>query len=158
MAKKAGTRAAASVSVKAGASPSRGAERFRGTRAAHEDETGEDYVEAIAELIDERGEARGRDLSAMMGVSHVTVSRIIARLARKGLVSTEPYRPIELTSSGRELAARVKRRHEIVLAFLRAIGVGADQAEIDAEGIEHHVSEATIRAMERVLRERGKGR
>ncbi len=162
MARKTGTaKSAAGARVGAGAgggasSSSRGAERFRGTRAAHEDETGEDYVEAIAELIEERGEARVRDLSAMMGVSHVTVSRIISRLARKGLVSTEPYRPIELTASGRDLAARVKRRHEIVLAFLRAIGVGAEQAEIDAEGIEHHVSEATIRAMERVLRERAK--
>jgi DtxR family manganese transport transcriptional regulator len=138
------------------APPASLAERFRGTRAAHEDETGEDYVEAVAQLIDERGEARVRDLSAMMGVSHVTVSRIIARLVKKGLLTTEPYRPIELTQSGRDLAAHARRRHEVVLAFLRAIGVGAEQAEIDAEGIEHHVSEATIRAMERVVRERGK--
>ena len=132
------------------------AARFRGTRAAHEVETGEDYVEAIAQLIETRGEARVRDLSAMMGVSHVTVSRIITRLAKQGLVATEPYRPIELTPRGRELAAHAQRRHEVVLAFLRAIGVSAEQAEIDAEGIEHHVSEATIKAMERLVREKQK--
>ncbi|MBX3364833.1 MAG: manganese-binding transcriptional regulator MntR [Phycisphaeraceae bacterium] len=126
------------------------AQRFRTTRAAHADETAEDYVEAIAELIDGRGEARVRDLAAMMGVSHVTVTRIVTRLVKSGLIQTAPYRPITLTTAGRKLADESRRRHEIVLAFLRAIGVPAPQAEIDAEGIEHHVSQATIRAMKRL--------
>jgi len=130
------------------------AARFSGTRAAHEDETGEDYVEAIAQLAEERGEARVRDLAVMMGVSHVTVSRIVARLKRKGLVSTRPYRPITLTPSGLLLAQRARERHEVVLRFLRVIGVAPAQAEIDAEGIEHHVSEQTITAMRRLTAER----
>lgn len=65
------------------------AERFERTRAAHRDETGEDYVEAIAGLIAEHGEARNRDLARMMGVSHVTVSRIMRRLHDEGLVVFE---------------------------------------------------------------------
>jgi DtxR family transcriptional regulator, manganese transport regulator len=123
--------------------------RFRGTRAAHRDETAEDYVEAVEQLIAESGEARVRDLAAMMGVSHVTVSRIVSRLCRKRLLKTSPHQPIALTPSGRRLAARSRRRHDTVLAFLQRLGVPPDQAEIDAEGIEHHVSDATIRAMER---------
>lgn len=126
--------------------------RFRGTRAAHKDETAEDYVEAVAQLVEQRGEARVRDLAAMMGVSHVTVTRIVARLAREGLVSTTPYRPIELTPQGRRLANRARRRHQDVLAFLLALGVPPRQAAIDAEGIEHHVSDATIRAMRAMVR------
>lgn len=126
------------------------AQRFRTTRAAHADETAEDYVEAVAELIDTRGEARVRDLATMMGVSHVTVTRIVTRLVKAGLVETAPYKPITLTDAGRKLASEARKRHEIVLAFLRAIGVPAAQAEIDAEGIEHHVSQATIRAMQRL--------
>lgn len=129
------------------------AERFRGTRAAHADETAEDYVEAIAQLIDERGEARVRDLAKMMGVSHVTVTRIVARLKGRDLVDTEPYKPISLTRSGRRLADAARRRHEVVLAFLRAIGVPRRQAEIDTEGIEHHVSDQTIRAMRRMTQQ-----
>jgi DtxR family transcriptional regulator, manganese transport regulator len=121
--------------------------RFRSTRAAHRDETAEDYVEAIMQLMETRGEARVRDLSKMMGVSHVTVTRIVARLAREGLVESQPYRPVGLTPAGRRLADRIRERHQVVLGFLRALGVPARQAEIDAEGIEHHVSEATIRAM-----------
>jgi len=123
--------------------------RFRRTRAAHRDETAEDYVEAIMQIQADRGEARVRDLSKLMGVSHVTVTRIVARLAREKLVITKPYKPIELTTAGRKLAGHIRRRHEVVLAFLVSLGVPADQAEIDAEGIEHHVSEATIRAMQR---------
>lgn len=125
-------------------------ERFRGTRAAHRDETAEDYVEAVEQLIRERGEARVKDLASLMGVSHVTVSRIVGRLQREGLVETSPYQPIALTSAGRRLARRSRERHEVVLAFLRTIGVPARQAEIDTEGIEHHVSDATIRAMKRL--------
>lgn len=132
-----------------------GADRFTTTRAAHRDETAEDYVEAIADLIDESGEARVRDLARIMGVSHVTVSRIVTRLQGEGYVSTKPYYPIELTRKGRSLAARAKKRHEVVLKFLLAIGVPKKQAQIDAEGIEHHVSSATIKAMERVV---GEGR
>ena len=121
--------------------------RFRSTRAAHRDETAEDYVEAVMQIGAERGEARVTDLARLMGVTHVTVTRIIARLAREGLVEDRPYKPILLTAKGRRLAARIQARHETVLGFLLAIGVPSKQAEIDAEGIEHHVSDATVRVM-----------
>ncbi len=126
------------------------AEAFRRTRADHRDETAEDYVEAIAQLIEERGECRNKDLSQMFGVSHVTVVRIVRRLREEGLVEAEAYRPLSLTRQGRAMARAARQRHEVVLAFLRAVGVGRRQAEIDAEGIEHHVSDQTIRALRRV--------
>jgi DtxR family transcriptional regulator, manganese transport regulator len=131
--------------------------RFRRTRAAHRDETAEDYVEAIHQICSQKGEARVRDLAQYMGVSHVTVTRIITRLAKAGLVETEPYRPIELTAAGRRLAVRIGERHETVLAFLRSLGVPVKQAEIDAEGIEHHVSDATIRAMRHAMQKASEG-
>jgi len=131
-------------------------DRFARTRAAHRDETAEDYVEAIEDVIKAQGQARVRDLTRMMGVSHVTVSRIVSRLQAEGLVKTAPYRPIELTDKGRKLAQRARRRHRTVMAFLEAIGVPRAQAAIDAEGIEHHVSDATIRAMRRLLKQRGR--
>ncbi len=126
------------------------ADRFRTTRKAHHDETAEDYVEAVDQIIARDGEARVRDLARMMGVSHVTVSRIISRLQGQGLVDTRPRAPNTLTPAGRALARRARQRHEVVLRFLRAIGVPEREAQIDAEGIEHHASEATIRAMKRL--------
>lgn len=125
-------------------------DRFRSTRAAHRDETAEDYVEAIAQLIADRGEARVKHLAEIMGVSHVTVTRTVARLQRAGLVTTERARPILLTEAGVLMAAESEKRHRIVLGFLLAAGVESRQAEIDAEGIEHHVSAATLAALARL--------
>jgi DtxR family manganese transport transcriptional regulator len=127
-------------------------ERFVTTRQAHRDETAEDYVEAIDQLITLRGEARVGELGKVMGVSHVTVTRIIARLQREGLVETEPRKPITLTASGKSMAEESRARHELVLGFLIAAGVDPRQAQIDAEGIEHHVSDETLEALRRLTR------
>ncbi|MBL9001264.1 MAG: manganese-binding transcriptional regulator MntR [Phycisphaerae bacterium] len=121
----------------------------RRVRADHAAETAQDYAEAIADLIDQRGEARVTDIALALGVSHVTVVRTIGRLRRDGLVTALPYRSVFLTKDGRAIAEEARRRHRIVLAFLRALGVSAATADTDAEGIEHHVSDETLRAMER---------
>ena len=75
------------------------AHSFRRTRDDHSMETAADYVELIEELIAETGEARGVDLAARLGVSHVTVSKTVKRLAREGLVVARPYRGIFLTKT-----------------------------------------------------------
>ncbi len=129
------------------------------TRLAHALEIAEDYVEAIADLITQEGEARVVDLARRLGVSHVTVVRTIGRLSRQGLVVTKPYRSIFLTPEGESLAESARRRHRIVVDALGALGVDRETAEADAEGIEHHVSDATLAALEAfVRRERARPR
>lgn len=128
---------------------------FERVRTAHQSETAEDYVEMIAELIGEHGEARVVELAERFGVSHATVNKVVARLQREGLVTSRPYRAIFLTDLGRDLADRVKRRHLVVVRFLIAIGVSPETASIDAEGLEHHVSDETVAAFERIIAERG---
>lgn len=125
--------------------------RFQRTREDHSRELAEDYVEMIDALIREKGEARAVDIAVRLGVSHVTVAKTIQRLQREGLVTAERYRSIFLTVAGSRLAVASQERHELVLAFLRSIGVGEDIADVDAEGIEHHVSEETLAAMRRHL-------
>ena len=127
------------------------AERFRRVREDHSRETAEDYVELIQALTDEHGEARAVDLATRLGVSQVTVTKTIQRLMRDGLVTTQPYRAVFLTEEGQRMAHESRRRHEIVVGFLLALGVGEVTAETDAEGIEHHVSEETLAAMERFV-------
>lgn len=115
------------------------------TRDDHSTEIAEDYVEAIAEIIDSGRPCRVTDLARRFGVSHVTVTRTVGRLEKEeGLVTTTPRRPIELTAKGRRLARRCRERHEIVYRFLLAIGVRERAAAIDSEGIEHHVSRETL--------------
>lgn len=127
------------------------ANRFQRTREDHSRERAEDYVELIDALIRESGEARAVDLAQRLGVSHVTVSKAVQRLQREGLVTAQRYRSIFLTEKGAELAAASQARHELVLDFLRAIGVSEEVANVDAEGIEHHVSNETLEAMRRFL-------
>jgi DtxR family manganese transport transcriptional regulator len=116
------------------------------TREEHSHETAQDYVELIAALIAETGEARAIDLAHRLGVTHVTVGRTIQRLARDGYVTAQPYRSIFLTDTGRKLAEESRRRHEIVFAFLKSLGIPEAVAQSDAEGIEHHVSPETLAA------------
>ncbi|HWB20136.1 MAG TPA: manganese-binding transcriptional regulator MntR [Phycisphaerales bacterium] len=120
---------------------------YRKVRNDHSTETAEDYVEAVSDIVHRKGLCRVKDLADHMGVSHVTVTRIVSRLQERGLIETEPYKPIRLTSEGAMLAARSRTRHETVLAFLRAIGVPEDDARRDTEGIEHHVGQATLARM-----------
>lgn len=128
---------------------------FAKVRADHSTETAEDYVEGISDIIHRQGECRVKDLAANMGVSHVTVVRTIGRLANEGLVISEPYRPVRLTAAGEQLAAQSRKRHEIVLSFLLALGVRSVEAARDAEGMEHHVSPNTLERMKAFVAERG---
>ena len=127
------------------------AEIFRRSRRDRASETAQDYVEAIADLAATVGEARVVDLARRLGVTHVTVNRTLARLQQAGYVNTKPYRAIFLTNAGHRLAGECKRRHETVVAFLRSLGVPEKAAEMDAEGIEHHVSPETLAVFERRL-------
>ena len=127
------------------------AESLRRTRRDRALEVAEDYVEAIADLIRTTGEARAVDLAIRLGVTHVTVIRTVARLKRDGYVNKQPYRAILLTKQGSKLAEDSRACHETVVAFLRHIGVPVRIAEMDAEGMEHHVSPATLAAFRRIL-------
>ena len=127
-------------------------EAFSKTRNHHANETAEDYVEAVFDVLESKNECRVQDLAKHFDVSHVTVSRTVSRLVSLDLLRTAPYQPITLTKAGRQLAKKMKKRHELIVQFLLALGVDQKTAEIDSEGIEHHVSEKTLVAMRRFLR------
>jgi DtxR family manganese transport transcriptional regulator len=127
------------------------ARQHKRTRRQNALEVTEDYVEAVADLIAERGEAKVTDLARQFGVAHVTVIRTIQRLQEQKLVKKEPYKSIRLTRTGAAMADKSRKRHQLVLDFLRALGVSEERSQADAEGIEHHVSEETLAAMQRFI-------
>ncbi len=131
--------------------PTHQAHGFERVRAQHQREVAEDYVELIADLIDVTGEARAVDLAARLGVTNATVNTTLNRLSREGLVSRARYRSIFLTDAGRALAEHCRARHTLVRDFLLRLGVDADTAETDAEGIEHHISARTLAALRRFM-------
>lgn len=133
------------------------AARFARQREADRTATAEDYVELIADLLREDGEARAVDLARRMGVSQATVTATVGRLQRDGLVETKPYRGLFLTEDGQRLATAAKARHDLVVRFLLALGLDHETAEADAEGVEHHVSETALQAFARFLADREGG-
>lgn len=134
------------------------AKAFERVREAHQTETAEDYVEMIADLIEIQGEARVIDLAKYFGIAHATVSKIITRLNKEGYVVNRPYRSLFLTEKGKALAESCKKRHEIVYNFLRALNIKSEIAHLDAEGIEHHVSDETLKAFTRLTEQLSKGK
>jgi len=125
-------------------------------REAHKTEAIEDYVELIDDLIRAHGEARLVDVASRMGVTQPTASKTLARLQRDGFINSEPYRSIFLTPLGKDLADQSRTRHEVVFNFLLSIGVGKEAAKRDSEGMEHHVSEETLKAFKKIIRQHKK--
>ena len=130
------------------------ARRFGRARSARSAAMLEDYTELIADLIAANGEARTVDIARRLGVAHPTATKTIARLKREGLATARPYRGVFLTEAGQAMAARVRQRHRLVVDLLLAVGAPREAAEADAEGIEHYVSDATLRAFGEFLRRR----
>jgi DtxR family transcriptional regulator, manganese transport regulator len=131
------------------------ADRFGKARMAQSTALFEDYVELIADLLAVYGEARTTEIAKRLGVTHPTAVKGVARLKREGLATSRPYRGIFLTEEGRKLADRSRARHRLVVKLLLAVGVPAEAAEADAEGMEHHASDATLRAFAGFLVDRG---
>jgi DtxR family transcriptional regulator, manganese transport regulator len=127
------------------------AQHFIKTRLQHEGELAEDYTELIYDLIQERGNARVTELAKRLGVSHVTAIRTVRRLEKAGLVIAKKHSPIKLTKIGLSMAVKAKKKHQMLVEFLLALGVPLRVAESDSEGIEHHISAATLSAIKRWL-------
>ncbi|WOO42230.1 iron dependent repressor, metal binding and dimerization domain protein [Rubellicoccus peritrichatus] len=121
-------------------------------RRQHSDELAEDYVEAIYELQRQGQLARVMNLQEIFGVSHVSVIRALKRFEGRGLLTRSRTKGIQLTTAGRKMAKNAAERHALVVNFLLKLGVSGSQAQIDAEGIEHHISKETIEAMRKFIR------
>lgn len=124
---------------------------FEQVRQAHKQELIEDYVELIADLIEETGQAKQVNIAECLGVAQPTVAKMLKRLQLLGYVSLRPYQGAQLTQDGQALAENSRKRHQLVEEFLLALGIDEEHARRDAEGIEHHVSPATLRAFQRFL-------
>jgi Mn-dependent DtxR family transcriptional regulator len=110
----------------------------------------DDYLEQILHLIEEKGYARPVDVSKRLGISQASVTNMLQRLDAEGLVKHEKYRGTALTEEGRRIAQAIIDRHELLTAFLRLFEIDEETIYRDVEGMEHHVSRATLNALRAV--------
>ena len=121
--------------------------QYSNIRNQNKNEILEDYVEAIQEISEIKGDVKNADLAIHFGVSQATINKNLKRLISSKLATSEPYRSIFLTDKGKQLATISKEKHNIVYQFLIKLGVSKKVAQYDSEGIEHHVSEETLKLM-----------
>ena len=107
----------------------------------------EDYLERIHELIEEKGYARSVDIARALEISQSSVTSMVQKLAKEGLLNYEKYRGLTLTEKGLSVARSIQERHQILKRFLSQLGVPAAIQERDIEGIEHHLSDETVKAL-----------
>ena len=118
-----------------------------GTRAQ------EDYLEQIYMLIDEKGYARVVDVARNLGIAQASVTNMIQRLDADGLVIYEKYRGVVLSDAGTKIAKAIIRRHESLATFLRLFELDEGTIYEDVEGMEHHISPATLTAFQALTAE-----
>src|ERR1700757_1452152 len=108
----------------------------------------EDYLERILELINTKGYARVVDIAHSLKISQASVTNMVQRLDAEGLLNYEKYRGLILTTAGEALARNITRRHQLLTDFLKLLGLDDEVIYHDVEGMEHHISPPTVRAIE----------
>lgn len=108
----------------------------------------EDYLERIFDLIDTKGYARVVDIAKALKISQASVTNMVQRLDAEGLLHYEKYRGLVLTAAGEKLARNITHRHQLLTDFFKLLGIDAEVIYHDVEGMEHHISPPTLRALE----------
>jgi Mn-dependent DtxR family transcriptional regulator len=115
--------------------------------------TVEDYLERILELINSKGYARVVDIAAALEISQASVTNMVQRLDAERLLKYEKYRGLVLTEAGEKLARSIAHRHRLLTEFLKLLGLDDRVICHDVEGMEHHISVPTLRAIEALTRQ-----
>ena len=135
-------------------------------RARHEATTSkrlspilENDLGVIAELCEETGSTRTKEVARAVGVAPPSVTEILKRLVRRRMIEHQRYQQVQLTQEGLVAAMAVKARHEALVGFLvEVLAVSEKVAERDACRIEHVISPQTLdhikKAVEAVMRKR----
>src|SRR5882757_10159529 len=108
----------------------------------------EDYLEQILDLINTKGYARVADIAQGLKISQASVTNMVQRLDAEGLLKYEKFRGLVLTTAGEALALNITRRHQLLTDFLKLLGLDDEVIYHDVEGMEHHISPPTLRAIE----------
>jgi len=112
----------------------------------------QDYLKVLLELSESGCPVLSIDIAQALGFSRASVCRAMNVLKADGYITKEKYGPVTLTAYGREAALSVRKRHDLLMAFLVGVlGVENAAAEADACRMEHAVSKESAQKLERFL-------
>ena len=105
-------------------------------------ESAQDYLKAIWKLQAAHGEATTSALAGELDVSPASATAMLKKLDKLGLVQHEPYHGAQLTPAGERVALEVIRHHRLLELYLKeALGLSWDQVHVEAERLEHYLSD-----------------
>ena len=111
----------------------------------------EDYLEVILELVELKGYATPLDISNYMNVRPPSVTKMLRRLDEEKYIEYTKYRGLKLNVKGKNLANEIRQKHSDLLEFFEVIGVDKSTANIDVEGMEHHLNAKTMKQLRKFI-------
>jgi Mn-dependent DtxR family transcriptional regulator len=87
------------------------------------------------------------DIASSLKVRQASVTSMVQKLGESGYLNYEKYRGLILTNKGREVARKIRARHETLSRFFSLLGLDTETQRRDIEGIEHHLSAATVEVL-----------
>lgn len=115
-------------------------------------ESGEDYLETILRLREEKGQVRSIDVAGALSVSKPSVSVAMKKLRDSGHIEMDEAGLLTLTAEGEAVAQRIYERHRVIAKMLMGLGVEPETAAREACKIEHDISADTFEKIKRHLR------
>ena len=111
----------------------------------------EEYIELIHILEKKDGHAHTGTIAAEMEIKAPSVTQMLQKLEKEGLVRYQSYIGATLTKKGKKMARQLIEKHRVIQEFLELIGIDEGMAEQDACQIEHHVSTGSVRQLEKFV-------
>lgn len=114
-------------------------------------QSGEDYLEAILALKEEKGSVRSIDVARHLGYSKPSVSRAMSNLKASGHIIMEEDGRLKLTEEGERVAQEIYERHKLLTDWLVWLGVSPEVAAEDACKLEHDISAESFRCLKKYV-------
>ena len=111
----------------------------------------EEYIETIYVLELKHGRAQTGMIAARMGVKPPSITEMLGKLEREGLIRYESYTGATLTVAGKKMARELMHTHKVIADLLEILGIDRTLAEADACQIEHHVSTKTLKRLKKFV-------
>jgi DtxR family transcriptional regulator, Mn-dependent transcriptional regulator len=114
--------------------------------------TEENYLKALFNLRNEKGEVTVQELSKELQIKMPSVNSMIKKLAEKKMVYYESYKPLRLTEKGKKEAGLIIRKHRLTEMYLvEKMGFGWEQVHQIAEQVEHLQSPLFFEKLDELL-------
>lgn len=112
----------------------------------------EDYLEAIYWLGEKKGEARSSEISSFLGHKPSSITEMLGKLSKRGLIKHKKYGSVTITLRGRRVAKEISSRHDDLTNFLQLLGIDKKSAEVNACKIEHVVDSKVMEKLRKFVR------